>query len=85
MTLHRDIFWLGRQWAVTGFGIQAINKKLDGQFDIDASRLWDDDLVSPMQALDWFDADDFAEALVVARKRSRQHPVVFRPVAGGER
>ena len=23
MTLHRDIFWLGQQWAVTGFGIQA--------------------------------------------------------------
>jgi len=23
MALHRDIYWVGRQWAVTGYGIQA--------------------------------------------------------------
>jgi hypothetical protein len=34
MPLHRDIFWLGRQWAVTGFGIQAVNQKLNMQFDV---------------------------------------------------
>ncbi len=27
MALHRDIFWVGRQWAVTGYGIQACNQK----------------------------------------------------------
>jgi hypothetical protein len=85
MTLHRDIFWLGQQWAVTGFGIQAINKKLDGQFDIETSRLWDEDLASSMQQFDWFDADDFTEALAVARRRSREQPVTFRPASGGER
>ena len=25
MALHRDIFWIGRQWAVTGHGMQAID------------------------------------------------------------
>ena len=32
MVLHRDIYWLGKQWAVTGYGIQAIDKKLDMKF-----------------------------------------------------
>ena len=39
MTLHRDIYWLGRQWAVTGHGIQAVNKKLNMQLDVAASRI----------------------------------------------
>jgi hypothetical protein len=26
MALHRDIFWIGRQWAVTGFRMQAENR-----------------------------------------------------------
>ena len=38
MALHRDIFWIGRQWAVTGFGMQAINQKHGGQFDIAIER-----------------------------------------------
>ncbi len=44
MALHRDIYWVGRQWAVTGYGMQAVDPKLKGQFDIEASRLWDDGL-----------------------------------------
>jgi hypothetical protein len=63
MTLHRDIFWLGRQWAVTGYGIQAVNKKLEGKFDVDVSRLWEDGLTEPMLSEPWFDLDDFKEAL----------------------
>ena len=39
MALHRDIFWVGRQWAVTGYGVQACDQKQKGQFDIEASRL----------------------------------------------
>jgi hypothetical protein len=39
MALHRESFWLGRQWAITGYGIQAVNKKLHMKFDIEASRL----------------------------------------------
>ena len=27
MALHRDIFRIGRQWAVTGFGIQAVDQR----------------------------------------------------------
>ena len=61
MTLHRDIYWLGRQWAVTGHGIQAVNKKLDMRFDVAASRIWEEDTDQPMRELDWFDAEDFAE------------------------
>jgi hypothetical protein len=38
-----------------------------------------------MQQFDWFDADDFTEALAVARRRSREQPVTFRPASGGER
>ena len=37
MALHRDIYWVGRQWAVTGYGMQAIDQRLKGQFDIEIS------------------------------------------------
>jgi hypothetical protein len=46
-TLYRDIFWLGRQWAVTGFGIQAIDPKLEMHFDIETTRIWEEDLAAP--------------------------------------
>lgn len=75
MTLHRDVFWLGRQWAVTGFGIQAVSKKLEGTFDIAVSHLWDDDLVQSLVAEPWFDLDDFTQALEMAQKRFSQAPV----------
>ena len=42
MALHRDIYWVGKQWAVTGYGIQACDQKQKSQFDIEAARLWDD-------------------------------------------
>ena len=73
-TLHRDIFWLGRQWAVTGFGIQAVNHKLGKKFDIEVSRIWEDGLAVSMQSEPWFDSEDFAEALGVARSRSQESP-----------
>src|SRR4051812_4222671 len=72
MTLHRDIYWLGRQWAVTGHGIQAVNKKLNMRFDVQASRIWEEDTDRPMRQLDWFDAEDFAEALQIARRLSQE-------------
>ena len=78
VALHRDIFWLGRQWAVTGYGIQAVAKKLEGKFDVEASRLWEEDLSEPMLSEPWFDLSDFNEALEVARKRPRQAPEVSR-------
>ena len=85
MALHRDIYWLGRQWAVTGYGIQAVNKKLNMQFDVQASRLWDENLSEPMLALDWFDAEDFEEAVQVARKFSQETPARFRSFSEGEK
>jgi hypothetical protein len=72
MALHRDIFWIGRQWAVTGFGMQAINQKHGGEFDIPIERLWDDDLPNAVCEQKWFNADDFNKGLAVARARYPQ-------------
>ena len=74
MALHRDIYWVGRQWAVTGYGMQAIDPKLQGQFDIEAARLWDDDLSVSLNAGGWLNSEDFAKALSVARARYPQPP-----------
>jgi hypothetical protein len=85
MTLHRDIYWLGRQWAVTGYGIQAVDNKLNMKFDVEASRIWENGIDQPMHALQWFDAGDFAEAVQVARRLSQEAPARFQPLAGGEK
>jgi hypothetical protein len=77
MALHRDIFWIGRQWAVTGFGVQAIDQRLKGVFDIEASRLWEEDLVARTRAIAWLNADDFNRALDRARARYSEPPKVL--------
>ncbi|WP_454628152.1 hypothetical protein [Bradyrhizobium cenepequi] len=69
MALHRDIYWIGRQWAVTGFGMQLIDQRHDGKFDIDIARLWDDGLAEDLSAQKWFNPADFAKGLSVARQR----------------
>jgi hypothetical protein len=69
MPLHRDIHWIGRQWAVTGHGMQLIDQKLKGFFDVEASRLWEEALIETMRAKEWLDAADFGKGLEVARKR----------------
>jgi hypothetical protein len=74
MALHRDIFWIGRQWAVTGFGVQAVDQRLKGAFDIEIARLWDEDLPRRMRALAWLNADDFSKALEIARQRHPEPP-----------
>jgi hypothetical protein len=74
MALHRDIFWIGRQWAVTGFGLQAIDQRLKGAFDIPAAQVWADDLIERMQAHAWLNAVDFDKALSVARTRFPEPP-----------
>jgi hypothetical protein len=68
MALHRDIFWVGRQWAVTGFGMQAVDRKLKGKFDIEVTRLWEDGLLEGIRAEAWLNIADFEKALVFARK-----------------
>ena len=72
MALHRDIFWIGRQWAVTGHGMQLIDQRLQGAFDIEAARLWDDDLIASLRTKAWLKAEDFDKGLAVARTRQWQ-------------
>jgi hypothetical protein len=74
MALHHDIFWVGRQWAVTGHGIQAVDQKQKGKFDIEASRVWQDDLAEPLRGEGWLNIEDFDKALAVARKQFPQPP-----------
>lgn len=85
MVLHRDIYWLGKQWAVTGYGIQAVSKKHNMKFDIDASQIWKDDLDAAMRDEPWFDAKDFAEAVDRARQRAKEAPLTFKPPLSDER
>lgn len=74
MALHRDIYWVGKQWAVTGHGIQACNQRQRGQFDIEASRLWEDGVQAAVRAEKWVDADDFEKAVSAARKYYPEPP-----------
>ncbi len=69
MALHRDIHWLGRQWAVTGHGLQLINQKQMGYYDIEVARLWEAGVIHAMQTKAWIDRADFDKALDVARAR----------------
>ena len=68
MALHRDIYWVGRQWAVTGYGIQACNQKQKSKFDIEASHIWEDGVLASRRAETWVNTEDFDQALKVARK-----------------
>jgi hypothetical protein len=74
MALHRDIYWVGRQWAVTGYGMQACNQKQKSQFDIEASRLWEDGVLESIRAEPWLNIEDFEQALAAARKRYPEPP-----------
>lgn len=69
MPLHRDIHWLGRQWAVTGHGLQLINQKQRGYYDIEAARLGEARVIEAMQSKAWIDRPDFDKALEVARAK----------------
>jgi hypothetical protein len=87
MALHRDIFWIGRQWAVTGHGMQLIDQRLEGAFDIEVIRLWDDDLIESLRAKAWLKAEDFDKGLAVARTRHPQPsstPLVAPPASAIE-
>ena len=74
MALHRDIYWVGKQWAVTGHGIQACNQKQRGKFDIEGARLWDDGVQEAVRAEKWVNTDDFEKAVAVARKYYPEPP-----------
>jgi len=74
MALHRDIYWVGRQWAVTGYGLQAVDQKLKSQFDIEISRLWDEGLLESLQSERWLNIEDFNQGLSLARARYPEPP-----------
>jgi hypothetical protein len=74
MALHREIFWVGKQWAVTGYGMQPVDQKRKGKFDIEASRLWEDGLFENLRAEKWLNIEDFDKALAVARKHYPEPP-----------
>jgi hypothetical protein len=74
MALHRDIYWVGRQWAVTGYGIQACDQKQKGKFDIEGSRLWEDGVQEAIRELKWLNIADFDNAISVARKYYPEPP-----------
>jgi len=69
MALHRDIYWVGRQWAVTGYGLQLIDQRLNGVFDIEIERLRDEPVLDAMRAHKWLKAEDFEKAITAAHKR----------------
>jgi hypothetical protein len=79
MALHRDIHWIGRQWAVTGHGMQLIDQKLQGFFDIEIAGLWDESLIATMHAKQWLNAADFDKGLSVARARFPQSMLPVTP------
>ena len=79
MPLHRDIFWVGKQWAVTGYGVQACDQKQKSKFDIEASRLWEDGLSESMHAHKWLNIGDFDKALAVARTHYPEPPRTAAP------
>ena len=74
MALDRNIYWVGRQWAVTGLGIQLVDQRLQGAFDVEASRVWEEDISERMRAHVWLKVEDFDKALSVARERFPEPP-----------
>jgi hypothetical protein len=74
MALHREIYWVGRQWAVTGYGVQACDQKQKGKFDIEGAKLWEDGVLDGVRALKWLNAEDFDRAIEVARKYYPEPP-----------
>jgi hypothetical protein len=74
MALHRDVYWVGRQWTVTGYGVQACNQKQRSNFDIEASRLWEDAQIEKLRAEAWLNTEDFDKALAIARQRFAKPP-----------
>jgi hypothetical protein len=72
MALHRDIYWVGKQWAVTGNGVQTCDQKRKSQFDIAPDRLWDTDVVERLRTNKWLNVEDLEKALAIARERFQE-------------
>lgn len=65
--LTEPVFWRGREWAVTGYGIE----KLDGRYAIKRSDIWEAHgawtIVNHMEEKGWVDMSDFKTALRIAK------------------
>ena len=64
--LTRPIYWRGWQWAITAFGVEA----LDGTYPIKKQRLWENEgqtWEDHMAEKEWVDRCDFNEAIAKAR------------------
>ena len=85
MSLHRDIYWLGRQWAVTGYGIQAVDQRRFGQHDVETARIGDGDVIAALESFGWFDVEDFREAVRQAKRRPQSDLSSFQIRPGGEK
>jgi hypothetical protein len=73
MALHRDIYWVGRQWAVTGYGLR--RRSIRSKRVNSTSKLPGyGDILESVGAERWLNLDDFEEALAVARKRFPEPP-----------
>ena len=63
------VYWRGLQWAVTSFGVEALN----GKYRIRASDVWQDetggDWLTHMRHQYWVNQNDFRQALEHARQR----------------
>jgi hypothetical protein len=79
--LSEPIYWIGRQWAVTVYGVECRK----GTYAIAAHRLWEgSDRGWPWEAhlaaKDWVDRSDAENALALARERfAHLEPMAHRP------
>ena len=71
--LSQPIYWQGRQWSVTAYGIEC----RDGTYVIEKERIWENEerygWVMHLRSKEWCDLEDFAEALRIARRRWRNY------------
>jgi hypothetical protein len=68
--LSKPVFWRGRQWAVTKYGVECRDRN---RYWVERRRIWEDEKqfgwVRHMAEKNWVDIADFAEALRLARIR----------------
>ncbi|MGX9392515.1 hypothetical protein ACWX0K_20590 [Nitrobacteraceae bacterium UC4446_H13] len=56
---------------MTGYGIQAVDQKRFGQYDVEVARIDDQEVIGALEAFGWFDVEDFREAVRQAKRRPK--------------
>jgi hypothetical protein len=71
--LSEPVLWIGKQWAVTSYGVE----ERSGRYTIDKSRLWEGLETRPwewhMAEKTWVDIEDFRHAMAWARSYFESH------------